>query len=117
MAQDDRLEAHVRTDEVAELVGRDLAKTFKSRDFRMCAERLDGVDTFLVGVAITRLLLVSHAEKRSLQYLQVPAANHVGVELQEEGEHQQTDVHAVNIGIGGYDDIVISQILNAFVYI
>ena len=115
VAQDDRLQAHVRTDEIAELVGRDLTETFESGDFGMSAERLDGVDTFLVGVAISRLFLVSHAEQRGLQDVKMSAAHHVGIELQEEGEHEKTDVHAVDISIGGDDDVVISQILNRFV--
>ena len=42
-------------------------------------------------------------------------ADQVGVELEEEGEHQQADVHAVNIGIGGDDDIVVAQVLDVLV--
>ena len=35
--------------------------------------------------------------------------DHVGEELKEEREQQQTYVHAVHIGIGGDYDVVISQ--------
>ena len=42
-------------------------------------------------------------------------AHEVGVELEEEGEHQQADVHAVHIGIGGDDDVVVAQVLNVLV--
>ena len=43
------------------------------------------------------------------------ATHHVGVELEEESEHQQADVHAVDIGIGGDDDVVVAQVLNVLV--
>ena len=115
MAQDDRLQAHILTDEIAELVGRDLSETFESCDLRMGTERFDGIDTFLVGIAVSRLFLVSHAEQRGLKDVKMSDANHVGVELQEELEHQQADVHTVNIGIGGDDDVIISQIFNGFI--
>ena len=42
-------------------------------------------------------------------------AHEVGVELEEEGEHQQADVHSVHIGIGGDDDVVVSQVLDVLV--
>ena len=32
-----------------------------------------------------------------------------GEELQEEGYHKEADVHAVDIGIGGYDDFVVAE--------
>ena len=41
----------------------------------------------------------------------------VGEELQEEGDNQQADVHAVHIGIGSYDDFVVAQCLYAVFYI
>ncbi len=41
----------------------------------------------------------------------------VGEELQEEGDNQQADVHAVHIGIGGYDDFIVAQRLYAVFYI
>ena len=37
----------------------------------------------------------------------------LGAELQEVGQQQQADVHAVNIGIGGDDDLVVTQAFNA----
>jgi hypothetical protein len=36
-------------------------------------------------------------------------ADHLREELEEEGEQQQADVHAVHIGIGGDDDAVVAQ--------
>ena len=42
-------------------------------------------------------------------------AHEVRIELEEEGEHQQADVHAVDIGISGDDDVVVAQILDIFV--
>ena len=37
----------------------------------------------------------------------------VGEKLEEEGNHQQADVHAVHIGIGGHDDFVVAQSVDA----
>ena len=34
-------------------------------------------------------------------------------ELQEESQHQQTDVHSVHIRIGGDDDFVVTQVIQA----
>lgn len=39
----------------------------------------------------------------------MPLFDKVGEELQEEGYHQQADVHAVNISIGSYNHFVIAQ--------
>lgn len=38
----------------------------------------------------------------------------VGEELQEEGNHQQADVHTVHIGIGGHDYLIISESVEPF---
>ena len=35
--------------------------------------------------------------------------NQVGEELQEEGDNQQADVHAIHVGIRSYDDLIISE--------
>ena len=37
----------------------------------------------------------------------------VGEELKEEGDQQQADVHAVHVGIGGDDDAVVAQSVEA----
>ena len=39
----------------------------------------------------------------------------LGVELEEEGEEEEADVHAVHIGIGGDDDVVVAEVLHAIV--
>ena len=115
VAQDDRLEAHIGADEATELVGRDLAQAFESRDFGLLAAFLFGGDAFLVGVAVVGLLFVAYAEQGRLQYVDMAIAHQVGVELQEESEHQQADVHTVDIGIGGDDDIVVAQVLDILI--
>ena len=43
----------------------------------------------------------------------MPVADHLGEKLEEEGEQQQADVHAIDVGIGGDDDSVIAQVFNA----
>ena len=47
----------------------------------------------------------------------MPFLYQVGEELQEEGDDEQTDVHAVHIGIGSCDDFVVAQCLYAVFYI
>ena len=37
----------------------------------------------------------------------------LGAELQEVGQQQQADMHAVDIGIGGDDDLVVTQAVDA----
>ena len=41
----------------------------------------------------------------------------VGEELEEEREQQQTDMHAVDIGIGCYDHIVVAEAVYALLYV
>ena len=115
VAKDDRLKPHVGTDKATELVRGDFAQTFESGDLGLLAAFLLGGDAFLVGVTIIGLFLVAHAEQRRLQDIDMAIAHQVGVELKEESEHQQADVHAVDIGIGGDDDVVVAQVLDVLV--
>ena len=54
-------------------------------------------------------MLVAHPEKGRLQDIDMIAFDQVGEELQEEGDQQQPDVHAVDIRVGRNDDLVIAQ--------
>ena len=94
-----------------ELVGADLAQTLEAGDLHARLEGGDGLLLLLGGVAVAVLLLVAHAEERRLQDVHVSAADQVGVVLHEEGQHQHADVHAVVIGIGGDDDVVVAEVL------
>jgi hypothetical protein len=100
-----------------ELVGRDFSQTFESGDFGVGTQFFNGFHTFLLCIAITCLLFVAHAEERGLQDIYMPFLYQVGEELQEEGDDEQADVHAVHIGIGSYDDFVVAQCLYAVFYI
>ena len=93
-------------------VGGYLAQTFETRDLHAGAALGDGPLTLLVGVAVEGLLLVADAEQRRLEDVEVARADHVGEELQEERGKQQADVHAVHIGVGGDDDLVVTQVLH-----
>ena len=42
----------------------------------------------------------------------MPRADHVGEELQEKRGKQQADVHAVHVGVGSDDDLVVTQVLH-----
>ena len=104
------VQTNTRTDETLELIRRDLTKTFESCDFR----RLDFGNRFkalLLRIAIHGLVLVLHAEERSLENIDVPFLDEVREELQEESQHQQPDVHSVHIGIGRDDHFVITQLV------
>lgn len=61
-----------------------------------------------VAYALGRLL-VAHSKQGGLQDVHVPLLDQVGEELQEECEQQQAYVHAVDIGVGGYDHFVVTQ--------
>ncbi len=65
----------------------------------------------LVGSEL--LLVLAHAEKGRLQDVDVTLLYQFGEELQEEGNHQQTDVHAVHIGIGSYNHLVVAQLVQS----
>ena len=54
-------------------------------------------------------LLVAHTEEGCLQDVDVSLLDQVGEELQEEGHHQEADVHTVDIGIGSNDYLVITE--------
>jgi len=41
----------------------------------------------------------------------VSAADKIRVILHEEGQHEHPDVHAVIIGIGRHDDVVVAQVV------
>ena len=47
----------------------------------------------------------------------MPFLNQFGIELQEEGDDKQPDVHAIDIGISSYNNLVIAQIVQSVFYI
>ena len=112
VAQDDRFKAHVGPDEASEFVGGDFAQAFEAGDLSLFAAFLLGGDAFLVAIAVVGLLLVANAEQGRLQDVDMSVAHQIRIELQEESEHQQTYVHAVDIGIGGDDDVVVAQVFD-----
>ena len=78
------------------------------QDCRAGGVGLDGAGRG-VGGGAGFLLLVAHAEERRLQDIHVALLDEVGEELQEEGDHQEAYVHAVHVGIGSHDDLVVAQ--------
>src|SRR5690606_19236228 len=103
-----------RSDEMFKFIRTDLAKTFESGDFWIFAEFPNGFDFFLVGIAVDGLLLVADTEQWSGEDVQMTPADEFREKLQEEGDHQQTDVHAVHIRIGGEDDVIVTQVVKIF---
>ena len=96
-----------------ELVGRDLSEAFEAGDLGVLAQAADGGGALLLAVAVEGLLLVAHAEEGRLEDVEVLLLDQVGEELKEEGDQQQADVHAVHVGIGGDDDAVVAQSVQA----
>ena len=66
------VETHVVADELLELVGRNLAETFETRDLGIDAAAVEGFQTLLLGITIVGLLLVADAEQGRLQDVEVP---------------------------------------------
>lgn len=85
LVQKDRVETHVFVNEVFELIGRDFTKALESGDFSV-GGGVDGVDAFLVGVAVGGFLLVAYAEERRLKDVDMPGLDQFGIETQEEGQ-------------------------------
>ena len=65
------------------------------------------------GVAVDRLLFVAHAEEGRLEDEEVSLPDQFRKELDEECHQQDTDVHAVVIGVRGDDYLVIAQFLQS----
>ena len=49
-----------------------------------------------------------------MQHIDVSLLNQCREELQEEGDDEQTDVHAVDISIRSHDDLIISEGVETF---
>ena len=60
---------------------------------------------------------VAHAEQWGLEYIYMTFPDQFREELKEEGYHQKTYVHAVHIGIGSNDNLVVTQFIQALLYI
>ena len=74
----------------------------------------DGISLFLIIVAIVCLLLVSYAEKRCLQDIEMAFPHQVWEKLKEEGDQQQPDMHSIHISISGDHYILIPEVIESF---
>ncbi len=113
MVEVHRLEADVFADEVLELAGGNLAEALEARDLVAGAEFLHGRLLLALVVAVGGLLLVADAEERRLEDEEVAVADEVGEELEEKRDEEEADVHAVHVGVGGDDDPVVAQAVEA----
>ena len=122
-----------------EFLRRYFSKSLEAGDFGVRSESLDGLQPFFVAVAIVGdkvrlfcvgcLLLgislgddlfvldfgssVANTEKWCLQHIDMPFLDEFGEELQEESDDEQSDVHAIDIGICGHDNFVVTQRVNS----
>lgn len=114
LGHEDGLKAHFGADEVFKFVGADFAEAFEAGDFGVFAELGHGFLFFLVGVTVDGLFFVADAEEGGGEDVEVAATDDLGEELEEESDHQQADVHAVNVGVGGEDDVVVAEFFEVF---
>ena len=106
---DDGVEADVLADEVTEFVGRDFTESFEAGNFGLGAAFLDRGQAFCFAVAIAGDFLVANAEEGGLENMEVSLSNELGEELEEEGDEEEADVHAVDVGIGRNHDVVVAE--------
>ncbi len=112
LAQHDLVKAYFLADKTFEFIGRNLSQSFESGNFRILY-LLDGFDAFLFAVAVANLLLVFDTEQGRLKDIDMPLLDQVGEELEEESQHKKANVHSVNIGIGGNNDLIIPQLIES----
>ena len=110
---DHGVKANVLTDEVAEFVRGDFAESFETGDLGFGATFLNRGETFFFAVAIASDLFVAHAEEGGLEDVEVALPDELGEELEEEGNEEEADMHAVYVRISGDDHVVVAEALEA----
>ena len=103
------LNAHVGANETGEFVRGDFAQPFEAGDLRFAAQFFDCRLFLGFVVAIMGFLFVADPEQRGLQDVDMAIFYQIGEELQEEGHQQKPDVHPVDIGVGGDDDLIVPE--------
>ena len=71
----------------------------------------------MTGRALFLLAFVTYAEQRGLQDVDMALPYKFREELQEKCYHEQAYVHAVHIGISGYYYLVVTQVIQALLYV
>ena len=61
-----------------------------------------------------RLFFVADPEEGGFEDIQMPFAHQRFKETKEEGDHEIADVEAVDIGIGGEDDLAVAKVVEVF---
>ena len=97
-------------------MGGNLSKSFESCYLHTILEVFYSLGFFIIRVAISCLLLISHAEQRSLQDIDMTTTDKIRIVLHEERKYKHTDMHSVIIGIGSHDNVVVSEVLEIFFY-
>ena len=106
------VKSHTFSDEIFELIRRNLSKTFESRDFNASLQSAYSLVLLFDVVAVSYLLLVLDPEEGSLEDVYMTSSDQVRIILHEECENEHADMHSVVIGIGRYDDLLIAKILD-----
>jgi len=84
------VEAHVRADHEAELVGRDFSEALEAGDLGGLAEFRQGFLALVVVVTVDGFLLIADAEEWGLENVEMSVADHFREELEEEAEQYHT---------------------------
>ena len=106
------VKSHTFSDEIFELIRRNLSKTFESRDFNACFQSAYSLVLLFDVVAVSYLLLVLDPEEGSLEDVYMATSDEVWVVFHEESKHKHTDVHSVIIGIRSHNDLLVAEVLD-----
>lgn len=74
----------------------------------MAAPALCSSTLFTRG-AVRTFFFLFLTRKRGVWRMKTRLLDEVGEELEEEGDHEEADVHTVDIGISGDDDFIVAQ--------
>src|SRR5207302_10408164 len=95
-----------------ELVGVHLAETLVARDLRFSLHLCELAILLLLGVGVADLLAARDLVERRLRNVEEFPRDHLGHIAEEEGEQQGADVRTINVSVGHYQYVVISEFPN-----
>ena len=105
------VKSHTFSDEIFELIRRNLSKTFESCYFYASLQSAYSLVLLFDVVAVSYLLLVLDPEEGSLEDVYMTSSDQVRIILHEECENEHTDVHSVIIGIRSHNDLLVAEVL------
>src|SRR5690606_36321912 len=104
-----RFKFYISCNKMPELIRRNFTKTFKPGDFGICSKAPYCLCFFLFTITIECLTLIPYPKQWRFQYIQMTLSYKIRKKLKKKCNQQQSDMHAVNVGISCYNNIFISQ--------